>query len=232
VNRSPLLDNVETPPSLVEVAFQAIKAGIMSHRLEPGAIYSEQALARELGISKTPVHEALVDLAAKGFVEILPRRGLRVMVLTEKRIRDLFEFRRPLELAVIWRVTEELTDQAVEHLKGVLDRVAGTHNPVDFQKYDRRFHRYLASLTENHYLISALDNIWDLCDWVGARILAYDGGFGLAVQEHVDIYEHLRRRDAQGAAEALVRHLKSTEARFLTELTASAAGPEAGAGED
>ena len=65
----PSLGNIDTPPSLTETAFEAIKKAIIINKLESGSIYSEQAIARELGISKTPVHHALIDLAAKGFCD-------------------------------------------------------------------------------------------------------------------------------------------------------------------
>ena len=90
---SPALSNIDLPPSLKELAFQALKENILNHQLRPGSVYSEQAIAKKLGISKTPIHEALTDLEKRGFVKILPRKGFQVNRLTQKDVRDMFEFR-------------------------------------------------------------------------------------------------------------------------------------------
>ena len=212
------LPTIETPPSFAEIAFKAIKEAIMSSQLEPGEIYSEQAIARELGISKTPVHQALVALENKGFVSILSRKGFRVNILTEKNIRHLFAFRRPLENAVIRHVIDQMSDESHREIKILLDRIAQMRDPVQFQKFDRGFHRYLASMTENQYIINALNGIWDLCDWIGARVLYYGGRFEEAIQEHIAIAEMLEKGDKDGAVETMERHLILTEKKFLAHL--------------
>ena len=144
----------------------------MTGEFQPGQIYSEQALAGDMGISKTPVHQALLDLANKGFVTIIPRRGFQVNTLMERNIRNLFQFRQPLELTVVRFAAPTLTPAALNDLEGILARMSGVRDPYEFQKFDRAFHRYLASLTENELIIQALENVWDLSDWVGARVLA------------------------------------------------------------
>ena len=72
------------PPCLKETAFQSIMAAILPNKLEPGRIYNEQGFAKVLGISKTPVREALLDLATKGFMPLLPQRGDQANALTEE----------------------------------------------------------------------------------------------------------------------------------------------------
>ena len=95
-NSLPTLRSVDTPPSMQEIAFQAIKQAIMRNELLPGNIYSEQAVAKEMGMSKTPVHQALLDLENKGFVTISPRKGFKVNILSSSNIKDMFELRRAL----------------------------------------------------------------------------------------------------------------------------------------
>jgi len=91
-------------------------------------------------------------------------------------------------------------------------------DPIDFQRHDRAFHRYLASLSNNTYFINALNTVWDLSDWVGASILRKRGGYKQAVNEHRAIYEFLTVGKAEKAAAAMERHLISTESRFLKGL--------------
>ena len=219
----PVLGNINTPPSLTETSFSAIKKAIIINKLESGAIYSEQAIARELGISTTPIHHALIDLAAKGFVTILPRRGFRINVLSTKTIKDLFQFRRPLETAVLIAVGPEFNSKAKREMASLLDRITESTDPVVFQKHDRAFHRFLAELSSNDFMIAALSNIWDLSDWIGARILAYDGGFIKAAEEHLDIGRNLAAGDYEQAARTMDHHLCNTEKRFLALMEQSAA---------
>lgn len=212
------LSSVDTPPSMQEIAFQTIKQAIMRKELEPGTIYSEQAVAKEMGMSKTPVHQALLDLENKGFVRLLPRKGFKVNVLSARNISNMFELRRALERAVILNITPKLTAESIQDLEKIIEEIKQTMDPVDFQKHDRAFHRYLASLSNNSYFINALNTVWDLSDWVGASILRKRGGYDQAANEHKVIYEFLTTGKAEKAAAAMERHLISTESRFLKGL--------------
>jgi len=215
------LSSVETPPSFQNLAFQAIKQAIMRNELSPGTIYSEQKVAKELGVSKTPVHQALLDLENKGFVTILSRKGFKVNILSEKNIRDMFELRRALERAVILKVTPRLTAGSIKELEKLIKNIDRSRDPVDFQKHDRAFHRYLASLSKNSYIINALNTAWDLSDWVGANILSSWAGYSQVAGEHVAVYEYLIVGETEKAAAAMERHLNGTESRFLEGLAAN-----------
>ena len=214
----PIIDQVETPPSLKTVAFYAIKDAVISEKLVPGPIYSEQTLAQKLGISKTPVHLALIDLASKGFVTILPRRGFRVTKLTRKNARDLFEFRIPMERTVIRNLTGKLTDIAFQTMDAILEELASVREPIRFQANDRLFHRYLASLTDNQYMVIALENIWDLCDWLGSKILSGEACFEEALREHLLVADMLKEHRISDAMDAMEAHLRVTERRVLPLL--------------
>lgn len=213
-----VFQSVDTPPSMQGIAFEAIKKAIMRNELSPGNIYSEQAIAREMGMSKTPVHQALLDLENKGFVTILPRKGFKVNALSAKNIRDMFELRRALERMVVIKITPRLTADNISELDSIIQQIERNRDPIDFQKYDRAFHRYLASLSNNSYIVNALNTVWDLSDWVGASILYDWGGFSQAAGEHLAVYEFLTAGEAEKAAAAMERHLNGTESRFLERL--------------
>ncbi|MGD8291284.1 MAG: GntR family transcriptional regulator [Desulfobacterales bacterium] len=218
LNQLSSLQSVDTPPSMQEIAFQAIKQAIMRRELLPGNIYSEQAIAKEMGMSKTPVHQALLDLENKGFVTIFPRKGFKVNTLSAKNIRDMFELRRTLERTVVLKIAPRLTAEEIRDLGNIVHQIEQSRDPIDFQKHDRAFHRYLASLSNNTYIITALNTVWDLSDWVGANILYNWGGFSQAAGEHLAVYELLTAGEAEKAAAAMERHLNGTESRFLKKF--------------
>jgi len=217
----PSLRSLNTPPSMQDIAFQAIKKAIIRREMLPGHIYSEQSVAKEMGMSKTPVHQALLDLENKGFVKILPRRGFKVNILSAKNIRDMFELRRALERTVVLKITPRLTADDIGQLDGIVQEIERNRDPVDFQKYDRAFHRCLASLSKNTFIINALNAVWDLSDWVGASLLFNWGGFRQAAQEHLAVYEFMAAGEAEKAAAAMERHLIGTESRYLERLAAN-----------
>jgi DNA-binding GntR family transcriptional regulator len=211
----PKLNQVNTPPSLQEIAFKAIKRAIIARDLAPDINYSETALAKQMGISKTPVHQALLELETRGFVTLMARKGFQVKRLTPKNISDMFELRRALERAVILKITPRLTSQALDDLAQILGRIGKTRDPLEFQEHDRAYHRYLAWLSGNQYFIESLNNVWDLSDWVGACALNSMGDFKRSLNEHAAIHDFLVRGDAEKAAAAMDRHLNSAERMFL-----------------
>ena len=217
----PSLTNLVAPPSLKEMAFQAIKEAILSNKLEPGKIYNEQALAKELGISKTPVREALLDLAARGFVTFLPRRGVQVNVLTEKDIRDLYNFRAALETAIIRCITPRVTDETIRRIEAIYkkeEEAIRNDNRRGYLKIDREFHLSLASLSENQYMILALENVRDLIDWMGWKALLRKERMLEVYEEHGRIIQRLKERDTEGAVKMMEEHIRVTKENVLNWL--------------
>ena len=218
MNQEQLFDQIETPPSLAEIAFQAIKKAILEKRLVPDVIYNEKVLADELGFSKTPVHEALTTLSVKGFVTILPRKGFQVRALSVKNILDMYEFRTTLERAVVVKIVPDITDESIDHLKSILDNIASTDDPAKLGDLDRDFHSYLASLTENLYIIEALNNLWELCAWIAVRAMTDDArNHEPMLQEHVTIWEGIKARDTQLTIQVMDQHLQNAEDRWLVQ---------------
>ncbi len=218
MNQEQLFDQIENPPSLAEIAFQAIKKAIFKKRLVPDVIYNEKVLADDLGFSKTPVHEALTALSVKGFVTILPRKGFQVRALSAKNIQDMYEFRTTLERAVVMKIVPDITDESIDHLKSILDRIASTDDPTQLGNLDRDFHSYLASLTENLYIIEALDNLWELCAWIAVRALTDDArNHEPMLKEHVTIWEGIKARDTRLTIQAMDQHLQMAEERWMKQ---------------
>ena len=218
-SQSPSMRAIEPPPSLKDLAFSAIKEAILSHRFKPGEIYSEQAVGRELGISKTPIHQALLELENRRFVKVLPRRGFIVQALDEKDVRDLFEFRIELEKAVVRHVMSHgIPQDVMAEIAAGLDEAAKTREADRFVKLDLGFHRRLTAMTGNKFLIDSLETIWDLVDWIGTERFHLKDGAKRALAEHRIIFNCLKDGDVAKALTALERHLKLTEAECIAAI--------------
>jgi DNA-binding GntR family transcriptional regulator len=216
------LRTLEAPPSLKDMAFQEIKDAILANRLQPGGVYTDKGLAEDLGISKTPVREALVDLTARGFFNCLHRKGFQLKVLTEEDIRNLFDFRSILELSIIRRITPTLSDEAIQILEKIRrqeEEIAQTGDRIRFVKIDRELHLYLVSMTNNPYLISSLENLRDLIDWTGYKMLSRPERPVEAMREHKNIIDMLAIRDVEGAVGKMEEHIRITERLVISAIS-------------
>lgn len=212
------LEKLRPAPSLKEMALATIKEAILAQRLVPGVMYTEAALTAEMGISRTPVREALLHLASRGLVAYFPRKGFKIRFLAEKDIADLFELRLALEMAVIRHITPRLTEEALAEIDRVRSRyrvVAQQGDPVESTQANMAFHACLAALTNNPYLIRALEEIGDLINIASVRSLEADFRTREAIGEHDRIVARLKARSLTGALRAMEAHLRTTQARVL-----------------
>lgn len=211
----PPLKNIQTPTSLKVIAFQTIKEAIINGKLKPGNLYSEPDMARELGISRTPVHEAVLDLTSRGFLTLVPRRGFRIVELTEQEVRHLYTFRIILETAVVREIAFLMTDASIRRAEQIISKQSQMLKKKDwfgFLEMDRKFHSFLSSLTNNPYIISALENVRDLIDWVGFKgLLVKEERMKEAVAEHFTIIEYLKSNNVEAAVLKMENHLRAVE---------------------
>lgn len=213
------LERVTPAPSLKEMALSAIKEAILGGKLTPAVMYTEAALTAKLGISRTPVREALIHLASRGLITYFPRRGFKVVSLSRKDVEDLFELRVALELAVIRHITPVLTEEALEKIAAArLSLKVQPGDPLASLLANRHFHICLAELTENPYLINALDQIRDLTDLAGSRSLELASRSDEAAAEHERIFEVLKRRSLPDAIREMEGHILITKERVLARI--------------
>jgi DNA-binding GntR family transcriptional regulator len=215
-----MLDSLQRPPSLKDMAFQALKKAILEDKLLPEKIYKIDDLAKDLGISKTPVREALLDLSSLKFVTIIPRRGILVNTLDEKDIRDLYEFRAAIEAAIIRHVAPIISEGDIQRAQTINDEsmTCGREERMDYLKKDREFHRFLSDLSENDYLTNALEHVRDLVDWMGIKALLKDDRMAEVYEEHNRVLDMIRKNDTRGAARMMVEHVVTTRENVLKQL--------------
>ena len=214
--RRSLLVKLHQTPSLKKQAFLAIKQSIISRELLPGNMYSEQEIADRLGISRTPVREALIELASKDFLIFIPRRGFRIRKLDRQDIDNLFEFRRGLERMVLENIVPRITELMIEDLDKICkdSRIAFQNGDQStFISHDREFHAYLSLGTNNKYLHTSLEYIRDLVDLVSYA--SYMSGADEALKWHLEILEHVRARNLKEARETMDRHIVRVKEIFL-----------------
>ena len=202
-----------TPTSLREQAGQVIRASILAGELEAGEIYSATVLAERLGVSPTPVREAMLDLASGGLVEAVRNRGFRVLTPDDRDLDEISELRLMLEVPAMRVVVERAKDEQLEAFEEIVAEIEDRAEAADvagFLVADRAFHLGLLELLGNGRLVAIVRQLRDLTRLVGITELAREGNLAASAREHRDILDALRARDAD-EAEALMRtHLIHT----------------------
>lgn len=214
------LATVEQPAQLAALAYESLHRSILSGRLKVGSLHNEMKLARELGISRTPVREALLELASRGLVEILPRKGIRVKLFTEKDVHEVFQIREIMEVGLVESVVKQGCAGRLSDLKAVLERQqseADKGNDQGFLMADRLFHSTLCQLADNSRLSVILENLRDLIHVMGAEALLQKGRFDEVVAEHREICQYLEMGNAEEARVSVIRHLLRSKNAVLEQ---------------
>lgn len=219
----PKLLTVKTPPSLNRIAYEALRDSILNGHLRSGELYSEMALASELGISRTPVREALLELSVQGLVTFLPRKGVIINHFTERDVEEIFEVRKAIELAVVEMLAKKYEPEDLSAIEKTLieqRKAAQKKNYSLFLQADRDFHTLLARLTNNRRLIAILDNIRDMIQLMGLQALSQEGRLDEVIAEHEQIIEALKQTNPEEARERMDRHLDRSRKAVLEQETA------------
>lgn len=192
--------------SLRDQVRDELVAWLGSGRLQPGARLEEERLSRALGVSRTPVREALASLVADGLVEAVPHRGFRVPALSAGHVQDLFPVAGSLEALAV-RLSGPGVRELAAPLEEINARLALEHlTPRQRHELDRRWHAALVSRNPNRSLAEMLDRVKDRLAPYGGAWDRPPGDVEASRQEHAAIAALLAEGRGEEAAEAVLRH--------------------------
>ena len=210
------LTELNKPEPLAKMAYNALRDSILSNTLTSGTIYNEKSLAQQLGISRTPVREALLELSSQGLIEFLPRKGVVVNSFTSQDINEIFELRQIMETHAFKmactrspRIDLSEMEKCVETQR----RIAMKSGDIsEFMEIDRAFHMAFARQTGNRRLIAIMDNIRDILHIMGSYALVVEGRMNQVVLEHEKILNAVKAGDVETTLTLLTDHLKQSKA--------------------
>lgn len=208
---------IRIPENLTTLAYKTIKDYIWEGRLDHGARLTEDFLARQLGISKSPVREALNRLEAEGLIRIEPRRGAFLRTFSIKEIADLYDLREALEAHAV--ATAKLGPELLERLGQSVERSRQYMMADDKLRYiaeDIRFHAMVARATGNDRLVQTLENLQHQV-WLFRR-RTYDLSRSQAVSSHQAIVQALEQGDRLGAERHMREHISGVCQRLIAYL--------------
>ena len=199
------------PSTLREQAARLVKRELLSGAVEAGSILSANALSKELGISNSPMREALMDLAAQGLLEVVKNRGFRVYSMTRSDLRDVREMRSILEVAAIERLAlrgmSEPERARAHDLSETSLAALRSGEVVDFLDADHAMHMYLVDLVGNPRLSAAIGSLRDQTRICGAFAATPPDAFEACVLEHRDLLDAIAAKDVSTAGRIMAEHL-------------------------
>ena len=212
---------LEPPGTLQNQAYERIKNLLVNGQLKFDVVYSANHFAEILGVSRTPVREALLQLTSEGFFVSLRGRGFKIKEFSEKEIQDFFEARKMIEAYVIEQLVDEVSEVDLKPLDDSLEQMINGHKKTEtygFLEADKSFHMNLIRRYQNSLLESIMGNIRDFISILGQKALASPGRVEEVIEEHRHILEALHQKDKIKAVQAIQYHLDATEKSLLENL--------------
>lgn len=205
----------------MDMVTDAIRKAILGGVLAPGEQLVERVLANQLGVSKTPVREALRSLEASGLLESYPSRGVVVRQANSKLVEDLYEYRLLLEPAAVRMAVPHQCHASLKHLEQKLDlgqQLGEEQNLSELSRLNRSFHEGLYEECRNELLKSALDGMGDQLAFVAAAGWRANSSWENERREHAEILQAAIEGDAVRAGELTYSHIESAWTRLLAAI--------------
>lgn len=206
---------------LRDVVFQTLRQAILTGEIKPGERLMEIHLAQKLGVSRTPVREAVHKLEQEGLVVIIPRRGAEVAEITEKSMNDVLEVRRSLDALCTELACERITPEELEQLRlACLDfeEAVRTKDLRQIAKKDVALHDIIVKATGNQRLISLINNLSEQMYRYRFEYIKDSSRHEKLIEEHRVLYESILHKDKKTASMAAMVHIDNQMNAIIRQI--------------
>lgn len=206
------------PRNLADQIYEVLETAILNGEFLPGEEMPESAIAERLGVSATPVREAINRLTADGLVIKETNKRPRVIELSEKEIHDLYDVRLALEALGIATAAAASTPQDIRDLRALQtdgEAYFATGQVSLYRQYDREFHDAILRISGNALLMEFMARIKKRVTLCASSTVQMPGMREQAVQQHHDMIDLLERHDAHGAEKLMKAHIQAAKQAFL-----------------
>lgn len=206
---------------LRDVVFNTLRRAILTGELKPGERLMEIHLANRLGVSRTPIREAIRKLELEGLVIMIPRRGAEVAQITEKSLKDVLEVRRALDALCAELACDRISDEEKERLRQAckeFEHATRTGDVTTIAAADVAFHDIIVEATGNKRLIQLINNLSEQMYRYRFEYIKDESGHDNLISEHRMIYESIIRQDKVKAAEAAKLHIDNQEKSVIRQI--------------
>ena len=214
------IDQQEYTP-LRDVVFNTLRQAIIKGDLKPGERLLEIQLAEKLGVSRTPVREAIRKLELEGLVTMVPRRGTTVLGITKKHLKDVLEIRSALEELALELACRRITNEQYEELvrlEALLEAKQDSDNAFELSDIDEKFHEQIYQATNNPRLVQLLANLREQMYRFRLEYMKAKDKRPRLIQEHQQIIKALKNKDSKAGRKAIYDHIVNQANAILSTL--------------
>ena len=208
---------------LRDVVFNTLRQAILKGELKPGERLMEIALAERLGVSRTPIREAMRKPELEGLVVMIPRRGAQVANITEKDLNDVLEVRLALENMAIEKACNRMTEDQTDKLwiaAREFEKTMTEGNLVRLAEADVEFHEIIYQASDNRRLNQVLNNLREQIYRYRVEYLKDEETRNVLVKEHEELYHAIKERDVSRALEISSKHIENQRKAIIQSIEA------------
>ena len=206
---------------LRDVVFQTLRQAILKGELQPGERLMEIKLAERLGVSRTPIREAIRKLELEGLVVMVPRKGAAVANITEKDTKDVLEVRRTLEMFAVEVACERISQEQLTQLKQAakaFEASKGSMDVIRIAETDMLFHEIIYEATQNDRLVQMLNNLRENMYRYRIEYLKDPNYYDSLVGEHREILDAIEAGDIQRARNGMESHINNQQLAVIRKI--------------
>ena len=206
---------------LRDVVFNTLRQQILTGELKPGERLMEIHLANKLGVSRTPIREAIRKLELEGLVIMIPRRGAEVAQITWKNLKDVLEVRRAVDALSVELSVERITPEELEQLKAACKNFEEATHSEDIRavaQADVKLHDIIVKSTRNDRLIQLINTLSEQMYRYRFEYLKDTTCHAALVEEHYHIYQCILEKKNKEASDAAKKHIDNQEDAIIKLL--------------
>lgn len=206
---------------LRDVVFKTLRQAILRGELVPGERLMEIHLANRLGVSRTPIREAIRKLELEGLVTMIPRKGAEVARITEKNLKDVLEVRRALDAFTVELACDRITDEEKEDLRIACEsfkKATETKDSELIAKADVKLHDIIVRAAGNERLIQLINNLAEQMYRYRFEYIKDESQHRRLVEEHQVIFDSIMKKDKYTAAMAVKAHVDNQENSIIHQI--------------
>ncbi len=206
---------------LREVVYTSLRRAILKEQLRPGERLMENTIAQKLGVSRTPVREAMRMLSDDGLVDLIPRRGAKVAKISRKQMQDVLEIRLTLEILAVRKASELISEDKIKELREAelqFRRTADSGVLTNIADADEQFHDVLYGAADNPRLLSILRSLREQMYRFRFEYLKKDDILPILIREHSRIADAVAAHNTELAEKLIREHIGNQEAAIDAAL--------------
>ena len=216
------VNRIEAPLSLREIAYEALRESLLRMDLSDPAScerLDERTLSEKLGVSRTPLREAINRLVAEGFLKVVPRKGVYIVRKTKAEVIEILLIRSVLEGLAARLAAKRAAIHEVERMKGIFSPFTSKDIGSRLLEYGQAnidFHERILNASQSRMLIERASTFFDHMRWIRARAVGFSERHEKMHNEHLQIVEAIEKRKPDSAEKIMRRHIEEL-ARYIDE---------------